>query len=230
MTDQVDVDFGPDVSAELKDRIACEVTRKKLLEEAKAKYKIEIHFGPDRSQNPLKPSAGLICIWESGKKFHGGGDDQMFWCGYDDCQHPFSSDNLALMHVVCPKCRREQFTDHITKQEHIDVLSRERRESRGIEKLPCMSSEKLFRLPPTKIATLLEKTFRALDSNADIYLKYHPKDIRIDKENPGSAESINKLVIARLRKQPVIYPLANILKDTTAGASLHGRLLAMVVA
>lgn len=203
----------------------------KQIEEAnkvKAKYKIEIHFGPDRSNSELKLSSGLLCIWESGKMYHGGGDEKMYWCGYDDCKWPFSADLLAMAHVVCPKCNRELFRAPDYKQDHIDYLKKEGLDSKGIEAIPCMVGEKLFKLPPSKIATLLLKTFRQLDSNADIYLKYHPKDIRMDKKNPGSAESMNKLVVARLRKQPLIYPLKNILKDTASGADLHKRILAML--
>lgn len=226
----VEAYVGVNVPGQIQEQLREAEEKAKIEEAAKAKYKIEVHFGPDRSRDPLKPSAGAILMWESGKKFHGGGDEQMFWCGYEDCGWPFSSENLALMHAICPKCHRELFTDHLTRQQHIDHLKEEGRSSRGIENIPCMSSEKLWRLPPTKLAELLVKTFRQLGSNADIYLKYHPEDIRIDKKDPGSRESMDKLRLARLRKKPMIYPLKNILKDTAAGADLHKRFLAMLVA
>jgi hypothetical protein len=220
----------PNIPIEVKNRIIADIRKERKDDKIRAKHKIELHLGPDRSISSLKPSAGLICIWESGKKFHGGGDDKMYWCGYDDCQHPFSSDNFAAFHAVCPKCQREMFLDMQSRQGHIDFLIAEGQPLKNIERLPCAVGEKLFRLSPTKQAELVLKTFRALGSNADIYLKYHPKDIRIDKDNPGSAESINKLVLARIRKKPLIYPLANIIKDTSAGADLHKRFLAMLVA
>jgi hypothetical protein len=226
----IQVAVGHNLPEQLKKQIA---GRSKEVEEAnkvKAKYKIEIHFGPDRSTSDLKPCAGGLCIWESGKMYHGGGDEKMYWCGYDDCKWPFSADLFAIAHVVCPRCNREQFRSHKNKVDHIRYLEKERMDSRGIENIPVMVGEKLFKLPPTKIATLLVATFRQLDSNADIYLKYHPKDIRIDKKNPSSAESMNKLVVARLRKKPLIYPLKNILKDTASGADLHRQFLTMLKA
>ena len=221
----------PNVPIEVKNRIIADMrATEKDKDKIRAKYKIEMHLGPDRSTSALKPSAGLICIWESGKKFHGGGDDKMYWCGYDDCQKPFSTDLFALYHAVCPKCQREMFCDPDSKQGHVDHLLAEGQPLKDIDRLPCAVGEKLFRLSPSKQADLVLKTFRALDSDADVYLKYHPKDIRIDKVNPSSAESITKLVLARLRKKPLIYPLANIIKDTSAGADIHGRFLAMLVA
>jgi hypothetical protein len=196
--------------------------------EAKATYKIEIRFGPDRSNLETKPSAGALLIWESGKKLHGGGDDQMFWCGYSDCDKPISSSNFALYHVVCPWCKRTNFTDENTKAGHIQHLQDERRASPGIEKLPCVADSRFFRLPPSKLAQLLVKTFRSLGSDADIYLKYHPKEIRLDKTELAKASTLNKLYTARMAKKPLVYPLKNILKDTAAGADVYQRFLAML--
>lgn len=224
----VQVEMGENLPGKFKKQI--EAKSVEDANEVRARYKIEIIFGPDRSQTDLKPSVGALLIWESGKMFHGGGDVKMYWCGFEDCQWPFSDENLAIAHVVCPKCNREQFRDHMTREDHIRHLKEERRDSKGLERMPCMVGEKLFRLPPPKAAQLLVKTFRQLGSNADIYLKYHPKDIRIDKKDPSSAESMNKLVMARLRKQPLLYPLKNILKDTSAGADLYKRFLAMLKA
>ena len=71
-----------------------------------AKYKIELHFGRDRSISALKPSLGLITMWESGRRLHGGGDDKMYWCGYQDCGKPVRSSAMAQYHLVCPSCQR----------------------------------------------------------------------------------------------------------------------------
>jgi len=50
----------------------------------RAKHKIEIHFGQDRSGLSHKLCSGALLIWESGKRMHGGGDEKMYWCGYDE--------------------------------------------------------------------------------------------------------------------------------------------------
>ena len=68
----------------------------------RAKYEIELIFSRHRSTLAHKPSPVMLIIWESGRRFHGGGDQKMYWCGYKDCGKPISSDNFAYMHVVCP--------------------------------------------------------------------------------------------------------------------------------
>jgi hypothetical protein len=193
----------------------------------KALYKIEIHFGPDRTSLPHKLMAALVTIWESGRRLHGGGDEKMYWCGYDDCGKPFSTDNFAYMHAVCPKCRRELHLDPQAKQDHLDYLGRENLPVNGMDKLPIVVGEKLMKLPPPKIADFLTKTWYALDCNADIYLKFHPKDLRFDKKNFGH-EVIDRIETARTKREPVIYTLPRILADTSAGGDLKSHILAMI--
>ena len=195
----------------------------------KAKYKIEIHFGPDRSSVHHKLMAALVTIWESGKRLHGGGDEKMYWCGYDDCGKPFSTDYFGYMHAVCPKCQRELHLDPFSKQEHLDYLERENLPVNGMDKLPIVVGEKLMKQTPPNIAGFLTKTFHDLDFDADIYLKFHPKDMRFDKKNFGH-EIVDKLETARTRREPVIYPLARILKDTSSGGDLKHHILAMITA
>jgi|GEM_PF-1686045 len=199
-------------------------------QEIRAKYKIEIMFGKDRSISALKPSTGIITIWESGRRFHGGGDQKMYWCGYDDCKKPIMESNFAHFHTVCPSCSREQFLDPGSKKKHIDYLQKENRPTKEMSMMPCIVGERLFKLPPQKIADLLEKLWWELGGSADIYLKYHPTDIRYDMKHE-STKTIDLLNKAREeRRTPTIYPLKNIIKDTSAGASLNKRFFALVTA
>ena len=195
----------------------------------KAKYKLEVHFGPDRSSLHHKLMAALVTIWESGRRLHGGGDEKMYWCGYDDCGKPFSTDNFSYMHAVCPKCLRELMLDPYSRQEQIDYLKREGRSSEGIEKLPIVVGEKLMKQAPPAIASFLAKTWHALECHADIYLKFHPKDIRIDKAQIDH-KVFDKVNLAHAKREPLIYPLGRILKDTTAGGDLEANILAMITA
>jgi len=195
----------------------------------KARYKLEIHFGPDRSSLSHKLMAALVTIWESGKRLHGGGDEKMYWCGYSDCGKPFSTDNFAYMHAVCPKCQRELHLDPQSKQDHLDYLAQENLPVNGMDKLPIVVGEKLMKQTPPAIAGFLAKTWYDLDCNADIYLKFHPKDMRFDKKNFGH-EVVDKIETARAKRDPVIYPLSRILADTSSGGDLKHHILAMITA
>lgn len=195
----------------------------------KALHKLEIHFGPDRSSLHHKLMAALVTIWESGKRLHGGGDEKMYWCGYDDCGKPFSTDNFAYMHAICPKCHRELHLDPYSRQEHLDYLARENLPVNGMDKLPIVVGEKLMKQTPPSIAKFLAKTWYDLECNADIYLKFHPKDMRIDKVHIDHT-IFDKVTNARAKREPVIYPLSRILKDTAAGGNLEASILAMITA
>ena len=196
-------------------------------EQERAKYKIEVIFGKDRTPSKGRPSAALVLMWESGKKFHGGGDQKMYWCGHADCGKPMSCDNFGYMHVVCPKCRREMFLDSLARKAHIEDLMGRGVDPSSLGNIPEVVGEKMVYLRPVDMAFLLEKTFRDLDGDADFYIKFSPYDIRYQK-NAGTGKVIDVLGAARSHRQPLIYPLRNIIKDLHAGAGLHSRLVALL--
>jgi hypothetical protein len=193
----------------------------------RARYKIEIHFGKDRTTSGL--CSGCITIWESGLRMHGGGDEKMYWCGYSDCGKPIASSNFGYAHAVCPVCSREQFLDDKTKGEHVKYLIRENQRVGDLDKLPIVVGEKFFKLYPPSIADLLTTTFNDLNRDTDIYLKYHPLDMRYEGKNETVAD-LKRLELARIKREPVIYPLSRIIKDLNAGADLKARFLAMITA
>lgn len=198
-------------------------------QQERAKYKLEVHFGPDRSSLHHKLMAALVTIWESGKRLHGGGDEKMYWCGYEDCGLPFSTDNFAYMHAVCPACQRELLLDPYSRQEQIEYLHREGKSSTELEKMPIVVGEKLMKQTPPAIARFLAKAWQDLECHADIYLKFHPKDITIDKTHMDHRVH-DKVELARTKREPLIYPLSRILKDTLAGGNLESHILAMITA
>jgi hypothetical protein len=206
-----------------------EMAKAKEEEEKKAKYKIEIYFGTDRTANPSKLMAGAVLIWESGRRLHGGGDEKMYWCGYTDCGRPLSSDNFAYMHAICPTCKREMFLDPQARQRHLDVLKEENRSSEGIDRIPYVVGERFFKLPPGKVADLLVKTFDSLGRNADVYFKYHPLDMRWDPKHE-TTKDLNNLEEARRAMVPGIYTLKRIIEDAANGSDLRMRFLAMITA
>jgi len=194
----------------------------------RAKYKIEIIFSRHRSSRLEKPSPFMLLIWESGKRFHGGGDQKMYWCGYPDCDMPISSDLFAYMHVICNHCNRELFLDPSAKRSHVDSVKDRGLNPEGIKRIPYVVGERLANLTPPKLAELLETTWRKLEGDADIYLKYSPYEIRYDPKHDSDNKAIDNLNQIRVQRQPLIYPLKNIIKDLHAGADLRKRLLAMI--
>jgi hypothetical protein len=93
--------------------------------------------------------------------------------------------------------------------------------------MPFVVGERLANLTPPNLAILIEKTWRELDGDADIYLKYSPYEIRYDGKNETTRD-IDNLDRVRIQRQPLIYTVKNIHKDLGAGAVLRKRILAMI--
>lgn len=203
------------------------LVKKRDEEDQKAKYKIEVIFSSHRSSLPSVPSPLVLQIWESGKRFHGGGDQKMYWCGYDDCDKPISSDCFAYMHAVCTHCNRELFLDPDAKKAHRVALAQQGKSPTDLDRIPMVAGERFANLIPSKLAELLEKTFRSLGSHADIYLKYSPLEIRYDSKHETTSD-LNRLDEVRVQRVPSIYTFKNIMKDISAGASLRNRFVTFI--
>jgi hypothetical protein len=192
-----------------------------------ADYRIELMFSKHRSSLPNKPSPFAMLIWESGKRLHGGGDQKMYWCGYDDCHKPISCDNFGFYHVVCPACHRELFLDKNSKRDHIKSLKKDNQPLMDIDKIPLVVGEMFYNMTPPNIADLLVKTWYALGSNADVYFKWSPLEVRYDAKFE-TTKTIDNLNNVRVKREPAIYTLKRILDDVNAGADLRGRFLAFL--
>ncbi len=173
---------------------------KNLDGEIRAKYKIEVTFGEGRTSNG--PNLVGIQVWESGKRLNGGGDDLAFWCrsteSEEGCWGLITSNNVRGGIAYCGNCQRAVNADLLTNM-------------------------KIGRVITKNLSADLEKLFRYLDSNADLYLKFHKTDIRyIAMERAKGHEAARRL------KGMHIYPLKNILKDISNGASLLGRFQAFL--
>ena len=180
----------------------------KLLEEKNlAKYKIEILFG--RGYSPNKPSHGGMSFWESGSKLHGGGDTIMHLCpGKDlkvnDCEAFIPDASHGYGFLVCPSCHTAWEGEKV-------------------------GGQILCRLTAQGWTQVVLKYFMKLEMKADIYVKYHPDDIRSAAALEQGKQHMGELLLgARRSRQPRIYPLKNIIKDMSAGATLEGRILAFL--
>lgn len=171
--------------------------------EVRARWKIEVTFVKNRSLVKLNHCG--IQVWESGKHFHGGGDSLAFFCkdnrkGHDEgCWGVIPQDNVAPNGVAyCPSCKAAINANHLTNMKL------------GVVYLDGLAKE-------------LAALFRKLGSNADIVIKYHRTDVRY-----AALEKAKGPDVARKLKGMHIYPLKNIIKDTSAGATLEGRMKAFI--
>ena len=181
-----------------------------------AKYKIEIHFNKNRTTSG--PNTAAITVFESGARLNGEGDEMVYICserdqglalnmpnvqdravirGYDGCGNVIPGSQLRGGVAMCTNC------DYIIKSE-------------------SLTSTLLVNLTTKKLSVLVTDLFRKLGSDADIYIKYHPTDIRSKAlNNPHALDS------SRMSRGLTIYPLHNIIKDTSGGASIEGRFQAL---
>jgi hypothetical protein len=169
----------------------------------RAKWKIEITYGPKRTVQG--PNAVGIQVWESGKHFNGGGDALAFFCkdnreGHDEgCWGIIPQENVNRLGVaLCPHCMRTVNADLLTNMKKGYVTSQ-------------------------NLAAEVADLFHKLDSNADIYIKYHKLDPRY-----LAMERAKGPDVARKLKGMHMYRLAAILRDTAAGADLVMRFKAFV--
>ncbi len=188
-----------------------------LNNKSKAKYKIEVHFGKGRTTSG--PNVGAISVYESGNRLDGEGDELMYICaerdrglalnapgvkdrevkrGAQGCGCFIPGGLLKSGFAGCPGCENVVLAENLT-------------------------STVLFNLTTEALAEKMVKWFNKLEHNADIYLKYHPTDIRYT-----ALEDAYGLDKGRMLRGLTIYPLRNIIKDTSAGASLKKRFIALL--
>lgn len=206
-----DLDAAPQLNEEelasLKGRM--EALDKLLAEAKKAKYKIELMFGSKYASN--QPYPGALSIWESGSKFHGGGDTKIYECPgralrINDCIGIIPDASTGYGYLVCPDCKRVW---------------------QGAQ----VSGERLARLSNQGWATLLYRFYVRLGHNADIYVKRPRRDIRIAANAEQARPQGGELLGATRRSlETFIYPLKNIIKDVNAGADPVKRFKALLSA
>jgi hypothetical protein len=178
-----------------------------------ATYKLELALTEKRSAH--RPYAGLISAWSNGGFAHGGGDEVVYFCpskveGPDGstktCGGALDLKWISKTVVLCPKCRQA------TK--------------------PKLLTGQIFaRLPTQHWATLLLRCFEALEFSADIRIGALKGDLREAAQQEQEHEHRgDKLQYVRTERIWAIYPLANIIKDTGAGADLYGRIRAFLAA
>jgi hypothetical protein len=199
----------PELSDEDRDALKkrMEAMDKVLATKQLAKYKLELFFGKARSMTI--PVPGILSFWESGTKLHGGGDAKIYICPgkflkRNECEAPIPFAFNGYGHLVCPTCQ----TTWKDKEVIGEVLGRHSMRDWSI---------------------LLFKYFMRLGGNCDIYLKHAPTDIRSMAAREQEKAQGGELLLKARKRALHIYPLRNIIKDTSAGADVLGRLYSFLV-
>jgi hypothetical protein len=186
-----------------------------LQERGLAKYKLEVTFNNERSVH--RAFGGTVTWWESAAKLHGGGDSKLYVCDNNNgfphlngrgCGAFLPDSANGLNFIVCPACGNMWRNEEVV-------------------------GEVWYRLPMQKWADVLLRWFTRLECNADIRIKYARDDIRtaaaLEQERQRGGELLSRVRDPQ-RRASSIYPLASIIKDTSAGADLRGRILAFLQA
>jgi len=183
----------------------------KLLEqEQKAKYKIEVMFRHTRRATGLID--GSLSVWESGTKLNGDGDTKAYFCPgkqskRNDCEAVIPDETaFGSGRLACPSCGVVWDSE-------------------------AVFGEVFFKQPTERWADTLVRFYARLGHNADIYLKYPKHDVRAIAAKE-QAKQLGGAQYAKLRSEKVlyIYPLKNIIKDTSNGSDLYKRFFALLTA
>lgn len=179
-------------------------------DEIKATYKLEIHFGKNRT-SAGQPFAGAIAMWVSGSKLHGGGDEKLYECPRPDCEgliHPSELGGGAV---------RDKQTGEM-REVPVGYCG----ECGSVWPADKMTGERLVKLTEQNWAYAILQFFIKLNMDADIYLKFHPTDIRYQTAmEMARYQGGEALAVAKKNRGLAIYPLKNIIKDTKNGAELY---------
>ncbi len=168
---------------------------KKVFEasEVKASYKIDIEF--KARHDKMGVTKGVMTFWENGRYLTGRGDAKLYLCADVKCRAPVPGVFEGGGQYVCPKCK-QAFPAHE------------------------MAGELIFGLTMQNWAIALHKVFKALDMDADIYIKCNDEDIRIATDIEMHADKGGELLDRARVYRRWMYPLQRIVKDTSSGADL----------
>lgn len=215
LLDAPDIQLPPEEAEAVKQR--AQALDNLLEQEQVAKYKLEVMFS--HRHTGRAPTGGLVTWWESGNKLHGGGDSKMYLCDNSvekdekgrrleglGCKKFIPDSANGLRFIVCPHCQ-------------------------VMWKPANLVGEIYYNLPMEKWADVLLDWYVRLGFQADIYMKYGRKSIKkaqeIEAERGLRGEFLNAARSIEQRSL-YIYPLKNIIRDTSAGADLRTRILAFL--
>jgi hypothetical protein len=180
--------------------------------ELKATYKLEIIFTEERSMH--KPFGGFVYALSNGGFAHGGGDEAIYFCSAKvdrdgvtkTCNNPLALKWLGRDNALCPRCKQLIDPADLTGQIYA-------------------------KLSVQNWTQLVLKVFNVLGCDADLRIGTLKGDLRVTTQQEMDHSSMGEgLTALRKDRRYVVYPLSNLIRDTSAGASLQGRIRAFLSA
>lgn len=187
-----------------------------VLEQDKAKYKLEVYFPYERSRDDSYP--GFVSFWSNGGFAHGGGDHNIYLCTQKverngqtaTCAQVidirfFTKDEAGNPIAICQHCKQVVDPEELCGQ--------------------------IFaRLTSQNWARLILKCFQRLEHDADINITLVDGKLRTGTEQElqvkyQQGELING---SRTNRKHIQYPLKNIIRDTSNGSDLYTRIRAFL--
>jgi hypothetical protein len=192
--------LGPGISAEdepqVRDALDKQLRARK--EEAErnpeAGYALELMFGTGFSivGNPCK---GALTFWKNGV-MGGQGQTKIYLCPNKECEAVLPECTQGWHIVFCPTCGKGW------------------KESEIVGELFAL-------LPITKWAELVLRYFIKFGMDADIRVKYHPRDIR-EAAQKEQQRQLGGELLDRVRTDTVrVYPMRDMIRESSAGADLY---------
>lgn len=196
----------------------------------KAPFKIEVHWGSDRTM--YGQNTGALLCWESGRRLDGQADSLLFWCGYPDCRKPVRAGSVQAIRVACASCGRDSVTSPDEREACANAVGLPAEKAREIRSLPIAGTHWFFKMSMKNVANLMADFWHRLGGQADVCMKYSRHDARVegsDRENVAAiVRAKEKADVARYREDGIlVYPLHRIQRDIAAGSSVESRFLAM---
>ena len=182
-----------------------------------AKYKIELHFNKGRTTSG--PNVAAITIFQSGCRLNGEGDEMVYICAERDRGLALNAPGVKDRPVIKGYAGCGKIIEGDRIRGGIAICPCEKNNMIASENL---TSTLLVNLTTEKLSAMVADIFRRLNSDADIYIKYHPTDLRVEAMN-----NVHNLDKGRMSRGLTIYPLANIIKDTIDGTSVETRFKAL---
>lgn len=186
---------------------------KELKEQGRAKYKLEILFTHKHHVNNT-PTVGTVSFWEGAAAMGGTADAKVYVCspageqlngetaGKHRCCGKLVPDHCDMSdgsgRIVCPHC------SHVWRRQ--DLVG-----------------EVTYNLMLSSWVLVVIDWFQRMSMLADIVMKYHRDDIRVvaamEQERQRGGELLNR-ARSSTRRMEAIYPLSNIIRDTSNGTTL----------
>lgn len=201
-----DMVVSPEIEGQVK-ALMGQITERDQL---KAKFVLDLFFTEARSLT--KPVTGVLMAWTNGGALNGGGDEKVYFCpkkvdrnGQTSiCGAPIPPNLIRHNIGICLACKQPSEDKNFI-------------------------GEVLFKLPMDTWPKVLERYFYRLECNADVRICVFKGDIKqaaqAEQERQMHGDKLRKI---RGEREWVRYALPSIIKDTSAGATLQGRLKAFL--